>query len=356
MSVLKGFGRGLLSFVAFLFLSLWLSAATLQMTLLNRDTVMGWLNNSGLYQNFIASLPTEISQEGGLQQSFITGDDLKAALGKTFTPSYIQQQTETALHATYDWIEGKQATIAFSIPVQQKQKELSQHLAKQIEPRIAKLPACATTLSPSTNGKPTCIPQGMTAASFAAQLTRFGDTGEGEFLSKPLTQKDLSNTQLPDMSWLPTVAANLRWLTIALPIGAIALATAYVFLSDSKLRGLAIIGRRFLVHGALVVAAGALLWYFGSSFSLSSAVQTDDAVQLSAVQNIADPLLKVVVPTLGQTLVLLGSLPLGLGAAAWITSIVLRKRLEAHPLHVNHSLPTPVAESVDKPTPPTILS
>jgi hypothetical protein len=355
MSFLKGFGRGLLSFVAFLLLSLWFSAATLQMTLLNRDTVYGWLQNSGLYNNLIPSLPTEMEQSGQPKQSFITAEDLKAALGKTFPPSYIQQHTETALDAVYDWAEGQQATISFSIPVHEKQKELSKNLAKQIEPKLAKLPPCTSRLSPDAT-QPTCIPQGMTASDLAAQMSRFGDAGDGAFLSKPLTQNDLAVADLPDMSWLPTVVAHLRWLTIALPLGALVLATAYVFLSDSKLHGLAVMGRRMFFHGSMVVAVGLALWFFGATPSLSSIVQTDDPLQQRVVASIADPLTKTILPGLGQVLVLLGSLPTGVGGAAWITSIILRKRLEARPLHLNHTLPAPTASPPpDKPTPPTIL-
>ncbi len=349
---MRGAGRWMLSFLVALFLSLWLGVATLQMTILNRHMVEGWLQGSGLYQNLIDSLPMEVP--GATEKSFIAASDIKEALATTFTPSFLQTQSETVLNSTYDWLEGKQPKITFSIPINQKKAEFAANLAQQLEPKIAALPQCTTRLAPSTD-QPTCLPKGMSAASYAAELSNLVDSDGQDFLNKPITQDDLGNGQSRALSWLPAVVPNVDWMVVALPLLAFAAAAGYVLLSEDKMKGLATIGRRTFFHGLVVCILGGAIWFFGQSVQIDSLIPAavGSEAEQTLVKNLIEPIVHRVAQDVGQVLTLLsGSIAL-VGAATWLTGHVIRRRLEDKKSLNSTPTAPPMSNDPTPPTPPT---
>lgn len=345
MSFLRGMGRWLLAILMGTAFGTWLLVATLQMTILNRQVAKEWLQSSGLYSNLIDSIPFQVDNgDGGAKKSFITTQDIQGALKKTFPPSYIQTQSETILDSVYDWMESKSDKVAFTIPISDKMTEFATNLATQIQPKLATLPACSGMIPPN-DGEPTCIPRGLSIAQFAAQLSDITKTDGDNFLSKPITQDSFGNTE-SHLDWLPSAVSQLGWLSWTMPVLGVLCAAGYVLLSDSKLRGLKVVGRRVFFQGLVAAAIGGVAWYLGGQASISSLLGSlenaggDNTTAVAATQLI-DPVLHVVLPVIGQVMTLLsGSLAI-VGGIVWFVAIWLRKRGEGEKNHFLHAENTP---------------
>jgi hypothetical protein len=344
MNFLRGLGRWLVSLAIGLLLAGWITSAVMQASLLNRDTVKGWLATSGVYDNALKSFFTLESNQG-----LATSADIQKAFDATFPPSYVKQQTEVALDATYDWIDGKKTGVSFSIPVKDRREAFRANLIKQIEPRVAALPACPTRVNPSVTN-PTCIPQGMNASDFTTQSLRLND--ESDFLNAPITPQSLSmsGVQPPNLSQLPAIASAVRTAVFALPAAVIVLGICYVLLSDSKLRGLGVVGRRVFWQGLLVLTGGMIIWFGSTSINLVGATEGGDAQQMAIAQNILNPIVRTILPDAGRLFALFGGIVAAAGGAAWLASFIIRRKYThvtqfspgaAHPAHTPGEPQTP---------------
>jgi hypothetical protein len=345
MSFMRGMGRWLLAILMGLAFGVWVAVATLQMTVLNREVAKGWLQDSGLYANLIDTIPFQVDNgDTGGRKTFITTEDIQGALKKTFPPSYIQTHAETIIDSAYDWMAAKSDKVSFSIPINDKMTDFATNLAAQIQPRLATMPACSSVMS-SNDGQPTCIPRGLSIAQFAAQLSDITKTDGDNFLSKPITQDSFGNTET-HLGWLPKVVSQLGWVSWVLPILGVLCGAGYVLLSDSKLRGLRVVGRRVFFQGWIAAAFGGAVWYFGSRLSIASLVSgadgsSESAVTLAAVTQLIDPILHVILPVFGQTMLLLSGGLAIVGGVVWLTAIMLLRRDKDNKDHFLHTENTP---------------
>lgn len=326
MNILRGIGRWFLAVAVATMIGVWMSAAVLQATLLNRDTTKRWLAESGVYDTFISSyFKSQAPQSSGI----VTNDDINKAFVATFPSGYVKQQSETALNAFYDWVDGKTQTVSYSLPVNEKRQEFVNNLVKQVEPRIAALPQCSTRISPNTK-TPTCIPQGVNASTFTADLIKLAD--EDPLLKSPITPQTVNDTatasgsKLPDMSYLPMAAQWTRQLAVVLPMLILLAATSYVLLHDDKIRGLALISRRAFFQGLVVVLGGAFLWFAGTNLDLTTAAQDSDPQQLAIIGNVLNPFVQIVLPDIGKAFALVGGAVAAIGGAGWIASAIIRRK------------------------------
>jgi hypothetical protein len=320
MGFLRGLGRWLISLGIGLLLAAWITGSVLQASVLNRDMVKHWLATSGVYDNALKSFFMLETNQG-----LATGEDIQKAFDATFPPSYLRQQTETVLDATYDWIDGKSSNISFTIAIKDKREAFRDNLIKQVEPRVAALPACPTRINPNTNN-PTCIPQGVNARDFAAQILQLDD--DSDFLNVPITPQSLAGSgfQAPEVPQLPGIVGAVRSSLLVLPIVLLVFGAFYVLLSDSKLRGLGIIGRRVFFQGLLVVAGGVLVWTAGPTIDIAAATQGNDTQQLALAQNIINPVVRTILPDVGRLFALFGGIVTAAGGAAWLVAFIIRRK------------------------------
>lgn len=325
MGILRGISRWFIAVAVATMIGIWISAAVLQATLLNRDTAKRWLAESGVYDAFVGSYFQSQAQTSGL----LTNDDINKAFVATFPPGYVKQQSETALDAFYNWVDGKTKTVSYSLPVNEKRQEFVNNLIKQAEPRLAALPQCPTRIVPNAS-KPTCIPQGMTAATLAQNSIRLAD--EDPLLKNPLTTEVVTNAitqsgaKLPDAPWLPMAAQWARQAAVVLPMLILLAATSYILLHEDKIKGLGAIGRRALFQGLIVVIGGAFLWVAGTNIDLTTAAQDSDPQQLAIISNIVNPFIQIVLPDVGRAFVLFSGIVAVLGALAWIAAVIVRRK------------------------------
>lgn len=341
---MRALARGILLLVIVATLTAWFTAGTLATTLLNRDNPKQWAAQSGVYDNIVTTL-VRVEQTETENSNLIDIDTLRQAISRTFPPAYLQQQTETALNATYDWIEGKKQAISFSIPISQKRDDFTQQLAALLEPRIAQLPSCGATMALEYGS---CLPPNYTARNFAQDVAR-QTAQNGSLFEQPITEKTFAQNQqsAPRTDWLPDAARLIPVAVITLPIVIVFAALGYVMLSGSRLKGMVVVGRRIFIHSLLFALLGGLAWYYGESLQLSgdAAAQND-----TILRNIVEPLLHAALPAAGLWLMIFSGSAAVVSGGVWLVAFILRRKKE------NTIAKTPVFVAANQPAavlPPT---
>ncbi|HET9411457.1 MAG TPA: hypothetical protein VFO38_01265 [Candidatus Saccharimonadales bacterium] len=315
MIFLRGLSRWLLTLIMNSAFSTWILVAVLLATILSADTAKNWLATSGIYQK---ALPTVITFSTGQNTGAASKDDLQKAMVATFTPGYVQRQTETIVQATYDWIHGKTKDISFSIPVKDKRADYSANLQKELEAKFANLPACTMRIAPSES--PTCIPQGYDAKKLASQYSQIPESSD--FLNAPITPQSVQSfISVPNASSLPGIVALMNTAVWALPLIIVVCGALYVLASDNKLLALGAVGRRLCIHAAIWTVLGGALWIFGSGADLSS-LQGAGPSQAALLT----PLVQRILPDIGIVVVLYAGSALITSGVVWITTIFIRRR------------------------------
>lgn len=316
--------------------------ATLQATVLNRTVVKSWLATSGVYNQALGNL-VRVSTNNS--SDLVTNVVTQNALNQTFPASYIQQHTNKVIDATYDWLEGKTDKISFTVPVQEKAAEFNHNLAMQLEPILAKLPPCGTFTAQNTNSV-TCLPKGVSAADYAAQLTQ--PANSGDFLNAPLTQDNVGKST-PQYAAFPTAAQWGHTLFWALPIVWAVCGALYVLMSQDKLRGLGRVGRQTAINAGITLAGGLLLWYASTSIDLTAALGQSDAEQTAIVKSVVNPLARTILPDVSKALSMFSAAAFALGGALWLGAYLWRRHIVKEP--VQPDIPPAALEEVQLPKP-----
>ena len=135
----------------------WIMTATIG----DRDTVKNWLNDSGVYDNFVQQI-AEIAQEEFANnseqepQSENVGGSVDIATltrvaESAISPSFLQESIEKVIDGSYDWLEEKTPTIEFSINFTEIKNELANGLKQEAIKRSQELPDAPDWYSTAQN-------------------------------------------------------------------------------------------------------------------------------------------------------------------------------------------------------------
>lgn len=324
MNVLRWISRGLLLVIASITIAMWIGVVTLNMTLLNRQAVLSWLEASGAYSHLADSVVSLQAPEG--EESTVNTDALKQAISNTLTPSFVRQSSEKVVNAVFDWVEGQTPSIKFSISLADKREVLQQQLATALEPELAKLPACSNNSNGLLNRQdPQCLPKGSnpkTAASSAAQQT----VDSSDFLTQPITAASLGGLDTSSMAWLPAIVQNFGWLAFVLPAVAALCITGYVLLSSVRLRGLRTAAGHIFFGTTFATLAGAAMWFFGGTIHFADAL--GDSTNIALLTDVIEPIMHQAIPAIGMWLTFVAGGTWLVAGATWITLLILHKGKE----------------------------
>lgn len=331
MNFLRAILASLLSLTCALSVSAFVTLATLQTTLLDRQEVKTWLQQSGVYKSAIGTIigSNQTAQDQvSSTSSAISPNSLKTALNQTFTPTYVQQQSEKIIDNTFDWLDGKTPMIALNINATDQKDAFVNNAAAAIQPQLASLPTCRSINSFNAQN-PTCLPPGTSAADAAKsiatdagnQISLFQQPLTNQSLAKANTESGQSNTNSPLTSpnssaqQLPNITSNIHlWLWL-LPLLAIVSGGLSILLTRDHLKAAKHLARRLTISLGVAFVIGLLLTNFGKTVKLSDFTGTSNAV----VSNIIEPIVHQAAPAIGGRLALvsgiLGAITLGL----WIT-------------------------------------
>lgn len=340
MNILRTLTIGLLSFVCVLALSGFVYLLTLNTTIMDRTVVKNWLSDSGVYDGklidaFVQTTNSSSEQAAGLEsqgQLTVPPETIKAALNGTFTPDFMQTQAEATIDSTYDWIDGKQPTFAFSIPVNQKQDTLIQQLAKAVEPQVAALPVCTAALATAGTA---CRPASLTTAEMATQLATT-NVQNSDLFNQPLTNESLprtaplsanQQTESSPLTQLPAVRSTINALLFILPIVIIASIAIVIAITPAanRLRAALRLSRRIFFSLVITFIGALAVHWIAKNNDLGLASMF--AAQSSALGGIIDPLLQTVIGSISSQLAIFSGIVCGVSLASWIGFTVWQKKL-----------------------------
>jgi hypothetical protein len=354
----------LLSLVCTLTISAFVTLQTLQATVLDRQQVKTWLVNGGVYPNLLNTVLANNAQLQQLATSATAPDTVKTALNQTFTPAYVQQATEKSIDGAYDWLEGKQSTISFSVNTTTQKAAFTENLAALLEPQLAAFPRCTSTAQFNSQN-PTCLPPGMTAQQAATALAT--DAGNSSLFTQPLTDQNISQTlgstnqasapltAASATGQLPQLVKNLQLWLILLPIIAIASGGLMVWLSQHRLKAAKHLAGRLAFGMALTCVLGLIVATIGKTFQLSNYVSgTNNAV----ITGVIEPVIHQAAPAIGNRLALVSGILGVITGILWVALLVFKKRTDkagllAPPAGGSSEPTAPKEPKADQPSPNT---
>jgi hypothetical protein len=313
MVFLRAFLRGIVLLVIILAIALWTFATTLQMTLLNRQTVKVWGEQSGAYGKLVDTLEIRQVDATGL----VSGDMLRQAIGTTFPPDYVQEQAEMIVDATYDWIDGDASQIAYTIPLHERQNDFIENLSQVLKERVQSLPQCSGSLSMNVE----CIPRAYTVESYARSVAE-QTADDSDLFEEPLTSGDMRPVDA--VAVLPTLENASAMGVWALPIVIVLGGVVYVALSRQWRAGIANLGKRFVFSSLTLVVVGLLGWVFGGSLRLGARLFGGSDETLIAT--VVEPILQQAISSIGMWLTIAAGSVVVVGVILWIVGYVLQRR------------------------------
>lgn len=301
--------------------------STLQMTILNRNSVKTWADKGGIYQNNLFPMlihsGTTTSQPQTDNRYGIPNDALKLALERTFTKTYVRNQAETTIDQFYDWLGGKSADFAFTIPINKKRDTFIAEFSRAASPHVAKLPICNLTLAANTPCRPANI-----SPELYAQTIITHSLNQSTFFQKPIALPSVNSSQSSALAPLKATRAVMPYslaIIIGLILLAIGAAAAHIWLipANQRLRGLAHLGKRvFFSQVFTFIASLVLILGFATGFLTLPSLPNAPSI----VTNTINETLRQAIFDVAGTLALLSGILCFLGIAAWVGILTYRRK------------------------------
>ncbi len=322
MKFVRGFSSLLFATLCTTAISLTVSFYTLNATLLNQSEVKRWIKESGIYIDIIPTILKNAPQEAQAQptQSLLTQEVIARVFSESMPPEFVQSQVEQVIDGTYAWLEGREGSVKFRLPLDQKKDTVIANLKKAILPKIQALPPCVTLSDLTrTQSEFTCRPQNLTADEFAETISSQAVSNIGLF-ERPLTESAFT-IKAPDPSADPVGAQAKhlpmyrQWFGLALiitPLVALAGALGVFLVSTDKLRSYVRLSRQIFIGSLLTTALAALIIYTSRYITLPGTADQGDIIKLLT------PVIHIGAQGIATTLATYSAIPMVIGLITWL--------------------------------------
>ncbi|OGL38172.1 hypothetical protein A3B63_01535 [Candidatus Saccharibacteria bacterium RIFCSPLOWO2_01_FULL_49_22] len=215
---------------------------------------------SDIYKSVVPSLLDEAGQiSAGGEEVPLNDDVVRQAALATFTPEFIQQNTEAVIDSVYEWLNGETPLPDINVDLTATKADFAANVAAAVEAKLTSLPPCTNLPDNYDPFAATCLPSGVNPASQAATVEENILSGTG-FLDHPVITADTIKQENQDQSIFtdelkefPEVYQKIKVLPVVLGILALMLALAIVLLSSSKRKGLQRVGIMLVVVGIIML-------------------------------------------------------------------------------------------------------
>lgn len=318
-------------FLLFFSLSFLIGFAQVKL-ILNSRAVLKILDEAHLYDN-LAQIGQEIAKSTAQSEDKNTLSQIMIrAASQSFDPVWLRGQAQKNLPLIFDYVEGKTAAVAISIPLADFKKALLPNLEAATKDEIKNLPPCPSGEMPPQDKFPECLPQGTTAEQVNALI------GPSDFTE--------SINEIPE-SWTINTAslAGLRALFLTIKIGFwVSLIFSIVLIGILILLGNAYWPAILRWTGLGLVLPAGIIFLLDLSWGalqrwLANQAQTQMAGQTFQIFN---PIFATIDKNLNTPGLIISGIIFGVGAILVILSYAL-----PHPPE-----PKPVASAPVAPTPP----
>ncbi len=303
------------------------------------------LQASGTYNsatNAILDQATKDNKDADPQtQKVLNTPDIRKIINDSFSPQFLQTNTEGALDNTYAWLNGKTDTLQISLDTASARTQLLAKLTTYATTRASSLPTCTPqqlrALDPNQDilSVP-CLPKGVDAAAEATKFSQKVADSTGD-LQKPQTQTIKTNEK-SDNARLAFQSFNHNFWV--LPLAAVLFGTAYVLLHRDRRSGIRRLSRLVLING---VTIGLLTIVFGILFNRTVSLVRESAVDNQAMQDSLIKVTTILENDFKRTLLIWSIGYIVVGVAA----LVVLHKYKAKPV---------VAQAVETPTEPEAKS
>jgi hypothetical protein len=331
-----------------------LLVSVLNATLLDRDQVKGWLNQTGVYENLINNfIAPQIRQSFAAdpQTKILTADMMVDSLNQSLPPAFVKTQTEKVVNSSYDWLSGKTDRVEFTIPLEQPAEQFYATIRSRLIANLQALPPCRTaTATYDQITSATCLPRSITAETAADQIVGQIKT-EGQLFAPTITEQTFTppSGQQDNIGTLTAIPTTLHWLywihVLSWPL-AIAAAASLIYLNQPRIKGIRTIGFRILLPGFVYLLIGYAAVRRGDTLHVAVLIPETATTPVPAM---LDPLLHTSLAAIGQAMILFGGIATAIGAVLVIAFIVLAHKQKKTPLETPPPAPiSPVAPTTDR--------
>lgn len=307
-----------------------ITAITFSLIITDREVIKSWPADAGVYTKVSDQLlalterPEEEGEESidaALADTPLDRDALNAAIKTVYSPAYWQSKYDQLADGFYDWLEGQQPELKFTLAFNDKTDQLADALEQELTRQLAAYPACpaGTDFGQFDPFKATCLPRGVNPRTAARQFTNELRGADSFLADATVTQDDLNLD--PEFEQNAVSAYNafeiLPWILAAVLVG---LALVAVLTAKTVLHG-------FRKVGQLLFGIGLVSWI--SLFAVNRLLSDfsfrprEGEVDPDAFNDIAQPLVRAIVDDVTTTglwvslfVVLIGTL-IWLGAFIW---------------------------------------
>ncbi|MBI2589021.1 hypothetical protein HYW35_02355 [Candidatus Saccharibacteria bacterium] len=290
-----------------------------------------FLSDSDIYNSLISSTLDQVKTSGGEGEGIsLTDPNIKAVAEKTFTPQFLQENTEKVLDSVFLWLDGKTKVPDFKLDLSGLKETFATETAKAAQARAATLPACPAGLSGSADSyepfSATCLPKGTTPASVAEQIRNSLSSSEG-FLKDPVITADIvklsgsSQSVFADqLKDVPNYYQQVKKTPLYLALLSLLTALGIIFLSASRTRGLRRLGVTLTTIGVfLLISAYTLNW------GVNKKLLPQLKIENKAMQETITTLAADIIANINKTYYIFGGTYAALGVLAIAGPMVLGK-------------------------------
>lgn len=311
-------------------LTLWTLAIALALiaTFSDSANVKKIIADSGIYTTIVPNALNEASKNSGDSGEIpLTDPAVRQAAEKTFTPQFIQQNTESVIDSLYDWLDGKTAEPTFKLDLSSAKSNFANNVFENVQQKLATLPACPSNVSAQNFDafSATCIPRGSNATVLAEQVKN-ELTSSQELLADPvISANDIkSQDDKPVFSeqWkkVPDGWQKFKSSPIVLGLISLLLAAAIILLSTSRRKGFRRVGFSLTAVGLVIILFAVLLNY-GSNRGFDT-----DKLENKILKENVQPVVKDLSQTVGKSFYTIGGIYIALGLMAIFGPMLVGRR------------------------------
>lgn len=263
--------RLILGLMVLISISLFIVGLTFKTTVGDRSNVLGWLDDSGVYQKVPeAFTDVEVEIENNQQTIRLDPETVESVAGQVLTEDRLKQWSGQLINGLYDWLEGRTDRPEFEIDL----SEANRSLASGLVDELADNQNCAN-LSRKQNCVQDDADLDQLKADIEAQSLIGGSRVDSDWLYNNIENGEDIFTSTP-----PRIYGHLQNLWLYSLIALVALSVVYVAVAGSLTKGVRRLSSKLIIGGLGSLIPGLVFLAIIDRINLSSSDMNQPLVQI----------------------------------------------------------------------------
>ncbi|HEU0266253.1 MAG TPA: hypothetical protein VFQ70_01355 [Candidatus Saccharimonadaceae bacterium] len=232
-------------------------------TVLSKPQLMLWAEQGNVMQAMRDSVlapkiisATESNQPTGFQ--LLTPTVIRESLMESLPPNTLKKYTPSVVEGVYNWLDSRQSTIEFSLPISSVQTDFFAALSRNLADEMAKLPACTWQNTSADISDGVCSLNQITSSQIHTDVMSTIEDNASNIFGSAITAHDLISSD-GSGGLVGSIPNDLNILyASALFMGGLGIASGLWLLVKKRLPGLIALGAGGVVGGGVLVGIGIL--------------------------------------------------------------------------------------------------